>query len=517
MVEILNKGMKVVDLPLVSELYALVEKKKEWSEADRHERMANEAARFIHERYALKKAEIVIFAGTTDMGAVGIALARILSADPSLRITLYLLNIGHSQTKGISTQVALLNDSGADVDYIEVTQQMEAPHIASDTIVIDALFGSQAAATDSAGYWALIRFINSVGAETISLDLPSGLAGDITHDPSTKSVLCAKYTLTYMVYKLPLLLADSEQHTGEVYLLDCGVSDEDLIEVETPYVLTDKEFVSSLLHIRPKYAHKGSVGHAMLIAGKWGMAGASILSARASLRSGVGKLSLHIPQRNNDILQVAVPEAILEHDENDCIFSVPSLLSDVTAVGIGPGIGTDKCTALALMEQLSQTAVPMVLDADAINILSEHKGWLAQVPHETILTPHHGEMRRLIGNGSLPVSALLKETVRLASRHHLYILLKGHYSAICCPDGRVFFNPTGNPGMATAGAGDVLTGIILSFLAQGYTALDACILAAYLHGLAGDMIRQDLGEESLVASDLVDYLPKAFQAIRCAD
>lgn len=509
--------MKIIDLPLVSELYALVEKKKCWTEADRHECMANEAARFIREHYALGEAEIVIFAGTTDMGAVGIALARILSVDPSLQITLYLLNIGHSLTKGVSTQVALLNDKGADVNYIEVTQQMETPHITSDTIVVDALFGSQAAATDSTGYWALIRFINSVDAETICLDLPSGLAGDTAHEPSAKNVLRAKYTLTYVAYKLPLLLADNEQYAGDIYLLDCGVSGEDLTEVTTPYVLIDRNFVSSRLRVRSKYTHKGNVGNAMLIAGKWGMAGASILSARACLRSGVGKVSLHIPQRNNDILQVAVPEAILEHDENDCLFSVPSSLSGVTAVGIGPGIGTDKCTALALMEQLSQTTVPMVLDADALNILAEHKGWLTQVPQETILTPHHGEMKRLSGGRNLSAGALLMEAVGLATQYHLYVLLKGHYSAICCPDGKVFFNPTGNPGMATAGAGDVLTGVILSFLAQKYTALDACILAAYLHGLAGDMAKQTLGEESLVASDLINYLPKAFQAIHPVD
>ena len=243
------------------------------------------------------------------------------------------------------------------------------------------------------------------------------------------------------------------------------------------------------------------------------MAGSAVLAARACLRSGIGKVTIHTPQRNNDILQLAVPEAILTNSAGDEHISQSISSEPFQAVAIGPGIGTEQTTAVAFIEQVRHTRVPLVIDADGLNILAEHKGWMQQMPAGCILTPHPLEMRRL-GIRSTDSYSTLLESLEIAARYKCNVVLKGHYTAICTPEGRVFFNPTGNSGMATAGSGDVLTGIILALLAQGYVAQHACLLGVYVHGLAGDIAAQELGEISLTASDIVNYLPRAFQALQ---
>jgi NAD(P)H-hydrate epimerase len=244
------------------------------------------------------------------------------------------------------------------------------------------------------------------------------------------------------------------------------------------------------------------------------MAGAAILASKACLRSGVGKVTLHTPTRNNDILQMSVPEAILSHDADALCFTVPlSNLSSYQALGIGPGIGVSSATALAMLEQVQQTDIPLVVDADGINILAAHRGALHLLPKGTILTPHLGEFMRL-GNRSINHFTALSEAREMAATLGIYIVLKGRYTAICTPDGKTFFNTNGNSGLATAGSGDVLTGILTSLLAQGYAPLHACLLGVWLHGKAGDLAAKELSEESLTASDVIQYLPKAFLELK---
>lgn len=255
------------------------------------------------------------------------------------------------------------------------------------------------------------------------------------------------------------------------------------------------------------------MGHALLFAGSFGMAGAAILASKAALRSGAGKLTIHTPLCNNDILQTSVPEAILQHDREETVMSENVDTDDYEAVAMGPGIGQNEGTAIALMSQIRRVQCPMVLDADALNILAQHRPWINQLPRDLILTPHPAEFDRFAGmtsNGSYQRLAKAREQ---AEKLKAYIVLKGHYTALCCPDGETIINPTGNAGMATAGAGDVLTGIITGMLARGYTRREACILGMYLHGLAGDIAAEELGEESLIACDIVRMLPKAFKAV----
>ena len=255
------------------------------------------------------------------------------------------------------------------------------------------------------------------------------------------------------------------------------------------------------------------MGHALLIGGSYGMAGAAILASRACMRSGVGKLSVVTPQLNYAIMQTAVPEAILRIDADDAAFSESIDTSDYDAMAIGPGLGQQETTAIAMITQLRRTQCAIVADADALNILSSHRTWLQQLPKNMILTPHPREFDRLLGSTPSSDYERLQCCVGMAKSLQAYIILKGHYSALCMPDGHVVFNTTGNSGMATAGSGDVLTGIILGLLTRGYQPADAALVAMYLHGLAGDLAAQTIGKESLMASDLIQYLPQAFRQL----
>lgn len=262
-------------------------------------------------------------------------------------------------------------------------------------------------------------------------------------------------------------------------------------------------------------AHKGTFGHALLIAGQRRMAGAAILSARAALRSGTGLLTVHTPTFNTPIIQGTVPEAIISEDCSEWMFTCPPELRKYNAIAIGPGLGTDEATSSAVGDVLRKTDTPIVIDADALNIIGRHRELMKFIPKDSIITPHPRELQRVAGE-DFPIHQRLAKAIQLAQEHHIYIVVKGAFTAIVTPKGSVHFNPTGNPGMGTAGSGDVLTGIMVALLAQKYTPEDACIIGVYAHGLAGDLARQDVGTMGLVASDIVDHLPQAW-AYLCSE
>lgn len=275
----------------------------------------------------------------------------------------------------------------------------------------------------------------------------------------------------------------------------------------------EEQDVATIMKPRDPFAHKGMMGHALIIAGSYGMAGAAVLATKACLRAGVGKVTVHVPKSNRIIMQVAVPEAILHIDENDCMFTDAVDSEPYDSVGVGPGIGKDELTVIALKEQLRKTKCPIVADADALNIMAANKSTGQRWPKGIIMTPHVGEAERLVGQCSTHEERL--EKVReLAISRQAYIILKGKNSSLCMPDGNVMVCPTGNAGMATAGSGDVLTGIITGLLARKYSREEACMLGVYIHGLAGDMAAEELGMESLIAGDIINYLPKAFKHLQ---
>ena len=293
-------------------------------------------------------------------------------------------------------------------------------------------------------------------------------------------------------------------------LPDIDLSSINQKETEFNYFSVEDSDISAIIPERKKFSHKGNFGHAMLIAGSRGKTGAAVLAAKACLRSGVGLLTVHIPACGEIILQTSVPEAMVEIDsENDYITDL-GILSKYNTIGIGPGIGCNEKTSEVLFKLFENSNKPLVLDADAINLLAQNEHLISTLPADSILTPHAGEFDRLAGNSENAYERLEK-ACQWAVNHKCYIVLKGAYTAICTPYKKCYFNSTGNPGMATAGSGDVLTGIILSLLAQSYSPLNASLTGVFLHGLAGDIAASEKSQESLIASDIIDNLGQAFK------
>jgi NAD(P)H-hydrate epimerase len=310
-----------------------------------------------------------------------------------------------------------------------------------------------------------------------------------------------------------MLFAENQLFIGDLQVLDIGLSREGIEKTDSQYTMLERDDVKSLLLKRDPFAHKGTMGNALIIAGSYGMAGAAILATESCLRSGAGKVTAYSPRKNVAVLQTAVPEAVLHVGNEETAFAEAIDTEDFQAVGIGPGLGTSETTAIAIIAQLRRTQCPLVCDADAINILSSHRAWLQQLPKEIIMTPHPKEFDRLEGHSSDSFERLSKAR-DLSQRINAYIILKGHRTALCCPDGHIVFNSTGNAGMATGGSGDVLTGILTGLLARGYGRLNACVVGMYLHGLAGDIAAAEVGQESLIARDIIRCLPKAFIRMR---
>ncbi len=458
------------------------------------------------------KTPVVIFAGPGNNGGDALAVARLL-CEQSYDVKTYLFNIHNKLSDECTANKRRLQESKYAKTLVEVTLNFDPPQLTAETVVIDGLFGTGLNKPLSGGFASLVKYINQSPARVVSIDIPSGLMAEDNTYNIRANIVRAHLTLTLQQKKLCMLLADNQPYLGQIRVLDIQLSQEYIQKTDSQYRFVEEADLKPMLRRRYEFAHKGDMGHALIVAGSYGMAGAAILATRACLRSGVGKVTVHTPRKNNDVLQTAVPEAVLHLDREDQFFTEPMSTDDFEAMAIGPGLGTAEGTAIAMIAQLRRATCPSVVDADALNIISNHRAWMQQLPKEIIMTPHDAEFDRLVGTASNGSYDRLSKVRDMAERLNAYIILKGRYSALCMPDGHVFFNPTGNPGMATAGSGDVLTGIITGLLARGYQQREAALLGMYLHGLAGDMAAKDLGQESLIASDIIRYLPKAIRKV----
>lgn len=455
---------------------------------------------------------VVVFAGPGNNGGDALAVARMLG-ELNYQVSVYLFNISGHLAEECAANKKRLVESKSVKDFIEVTQEFDPPRLEKGMLVVDGLFGSGLNKPLAGGFASLVKYINASQADVVAIDIPSGLMTEDNTYNVRANIIRASMTLTLQQPKLAFLFPENQQFIGKLRVLDIRLSQEGMERIEANYTVLEEADVRSLLLGRDPYAHKGQMGHALLIAGSYGMAGAAILAARACLRSGVGKLTIHTPKKNREILQITVPEAVLQFDPEETIFSEAVETEDFQALGIGPGLGLSETTAIPLIAQLRRTSCPIVADADALNILANHRAWMQQLPKGIILTPHAKELDRMEGHSADSYERLTKAR-HLAERLQGYVILKGRYTAVCLPDGHVYFNPTGNAGMATAGSGDVLTGILTALLARGYKPQDACVVAVYLHGLAGDLAARDLGEESLIAEDIIRYISRAFKRLK---
>ena len=478
---------------------------------DLMERAAKTLTRAIMEQWTTQT-PVVVFAGPGNNGGDGLAMARML-AEQGYHVSVFLFNTTGKLSEDCDKNRRRLQECRKVKAFTEVVEEFDPPKLSADTLVVDALFGTGMNKPLAGGFASLVKYINQSPAFIVSVDMPSGLMTEDNSYNVRANIIKADQTLTIHQRKLAFLFPENQPFIGDLRILNIGLSEEGAERIDAHFTMLDEGDVSKCLRPRDAFAHKGSMGTAMIMAGSYGMAGASILATKACLRSGVGKVVAHIPRRNNDIMQISVPEAIIEADPDEKYFTEATDTSDADAVCIGPGLAQQESTAIALISQIRRTSVPIVLDADALNILANHRAWLQQLPAGIIMTPHPKEFDRLNGSPCTDSYERLARARSMAEQLKGYILLKGHYTALCKPDGRVVFNTTGNAGMATAGSGDVLAGIITALLARGYVQAEACSIGMFLHGLAGDLAADELGQESLTASDIINYLPQAFRRL----
>ncbi|MBR1400868.1 MAG: NAD(P)H-hydrate dehydratase [Prevotella sp.] len=478
---------------------------------DLMERAAKVLTRAITDSWT-NNTPVVVFAGPGNNGGDALAVARML-ADQGYKVSVYLFNINGKLSEDCAKNAQRILDSRKIKDFIEVRDEFDPPVLEANMLVVDGLFGSGLNKPLSGGFASLVKYINQSPSYIVSIDIPSGLMTEDNTYNVRANIIKADMTLTLQQKKLSFLFPENQQFIGKLKVLDIRLSEEGIKKIDALYTVTDENDIRSKLRHRNEFAHKGNMGTALIIAGSYGMAGAAILATQACLRSGVGKVIVHTPRRNNDIMQMSVPEAVMSIDHDEKYFSETIDAEDIDAVCMGPGLRQQENTAIALISQVRRSQCPIVLDADALNILSNHRAWLQQLPKNIIMTPHPKEFDRLNGASCADSFERLTRARDLAEHLNAYIILKGHYSALCMPNGHVVFNSTGNAGMATAGSGDVLSGIITALLARGYEHGDACIVGMYLHGLAGDLAAKELGMESMIAGDIIRYLPKAFRRI----
>ena len=475
---------------------------------DLMERAAKIITRAIMDEWT-DRTPMVIFAGPGNNGGDALAVARLL-AEENYKVSVYLFNIHNKLSDDCAANKQRLIDSKRVGHFTEVTLNFDPPELTEDMVVIDGLFGSGLNKPLIGGFASLVKYINQCPAKVVSIDIPSGLMCEDNTYNIHSNIIRADLTLTLQQKKLSMMMADCQKYIGRLRVLDIRLSKEYIDKTEANCRILEEQDVRRLLMPRDDFAHKGAMGNALIIAGSYGMAGAAVLATRACLRSGVGKVTVHTPRRNYLVMQTAVPEAVMQMDHEETYFSESVDSTDFDALGIGPGLGLVENTAIALIGQIRRTSCPIVADADALNILANHQAWMQQLPSGIIMTPHPKEFDRMAGSTSNNDYERLIRAQQMAEHIKGYIILKGHHSALCMPDGHIVFNATGNSGMATAGSGDVLTGILTALLARGYDKGTACQLGMYLHGLAGDLAAKEVGKESLVASDIIQFLPKAF-------
>ena len=467
---------------------------------------------FVNEfcrRYTSRQNRIYIFAGQGNNGADALAIARLLH-EKGYYVFTYLIN----PTKKLSPECEINKNRLKEEGYrqlIEIEKSFVPPQIEPQDIVIDGIFGSGLNRPLEGGFAKIVDYINHSESTVVAIDIPSGLFGEDNKDNNPQYIIQADLTLTFEFPKLSFLMPENAVYVGEWKELSIGLHPDALLKTKTSYGLIADDDIASLISDRERFAHKGDFGHALLVAGSAGKMGAAVLAAKGCLRSGAGLLTVHLPGRGEVIMQTALPEAMVDMDKNADYVTELSNIAKYDAIGIGPGIGKADET-MELLKNLIETAktTPMVIDADALNIIADNNELLHHLPEGTILTPHPGEFDRLTGNCENAYERMQKAR-SLASEQKICIILKGAYTAVCTPTGKVFFNTSGNPGMATAGSGDVLTGIILGLLSQGYRSEEASVIGVYLHGVAGNLAAANFSEESLIAGDIIQMLGTSFK------
>jgi NAD(P)H-hydrate epimerase len=446
---------------------------------------------------------ILLFCGTGNNGGDGLAIGRMLH-EKKYKVEVFVVSYSTNPSADFTTNYERLQPL---ISINTIHSPADIPLPAENHLIIDAIFGSGLNRPAEGIAAAVIEVINKSKAIKVAVDIPSGLYVDTYSD--SPHIVEAEYTVSFQLPKLSFLLPQNFKYVGEWHLTEIGLHPEGIQQAQTNFYYIDEALINRLIKKRSKYDHKGSFGHALLIAGSYGKMGAAQLTVKACLTTGVGLLTCYVPRCGYEIMQISVPEAMTLTDPDEKVISEIPALEKFTTIGIGPGLGTEEATIKAMNTLLREYQLPVVIDADGLNIIAKNKQLLNQLPAGSILTPHPKEFERLAGETANEYQRL-EVLQKFAKEYQVVVVLKGAHSAIATPSGEVYFNSTGNPGMATGGTGDVLTGIITSLLAQKYTSEEAAMVGVYFHGLAGDYAAEDNGFNALTASHIISYLPQAF-------
>lgn len=481
---------------------------------DLMERAAYECANWISKRLN-RSYTFHIFCGPGNNGGDGLAISRMLN-ESGYSCKTYITD---SENRAHDCQINLDRLISSHPESVLFLDDHTLPKITpGQNIFIEALFGSGLNRPIQGPLKRIVEFLNHQHGLRIAIDIPGGLHADMAPTPGS-TIFKADHTLSFQLVKRSFLHPESFQYTGEVHLLDIQLDRSFIDSVQTSYHYLDTDTVKKMYMPRKPFDHKGMFGNVLIVAGQYGMMGAAILANRASMKSGAGKTTALIPACGLGTLQTASPETTCITAGSDYLCDVshdrPSRtldLSDYNSIAVGPGIGTHPETARFISRIIEEATDPLILDADALNILSGHKGWLKKLPSHSIITPHPGEFRHMFAETSNSFDRL--EVARQkAAELNIIIVLKGHHTTINLPDGTTWYNMTGNAGMATGGSGDVLTGIIAGLLAQGYSPEATAKIAVWIHGYAADLALRTESVESLIASDIITHLGASFKSI----
>ena len=503
--------MKILPVDKIREADAYTIENEPIDSIDLMERAASKVYEWFMKRCKTKEVNVKIFCGVGNNGGDGLALARMLYFTGIIP-EVFIVRVSDKMSRDCEINYNRLKDcrdvtlvaSESEIPMYEIFSEDDFPIIKDDDIVIDAIFGSGLNRNVEGFAAELISHLNNNNAIRIAIDIPSGLFADggqqsmfIAH-----SIFKADYTLSFQFPKLAFMFPENDVYVGQWEVLDIGLHKDFIDDVETLNFYTTEDMAMPILRKRTKFSHKGTYGHALLVAGSSGKTGAALLAAEACLRTGVGLLTTHLPKDALLPMQIYLPESMTSIDKSETHCTEIEDILPYTAIGVGPGLGKNPETAILLKKIIQEATQPLVLDADALNIIADNPTWISFLPNNTILTPHPKEFERLFGKTNNSYERLELQR-NMSVTHNIIIVLKGAHTAITFPNGTCFFNSTGNPGMATAGSGDVLTGMILSFLAQRYSPEESALLGVYLHGKAGDKAAKEIGENAMIARDII--------------
>lgn len=496
--------MKIFDAYTIKKIDEATVARQQIKSDELMERAGTQVFNWLHSRLQGANVPIKVFCGVGNNGGDGLVVARHL-VEHGYHVTVYLVNYSEKRSKDFLLNLDRIKDRK--IWPQSINTESDIPEITSEDIIIDAVFGIGLNRAPAKWLVSLFKAINHSGAFVLSVDIPSGMfMNTVPENPD--AVVKATYTLTFEAAKLPFFLPDTGKYAPQFEVVAIGWDAEIKLQADSKMYLVEKQEILPMYIPRDRFSHKGTYGHTLIIAGSYGKIGAATLAAKSALKAGSGLVTAYIPKCGYTTLQTSVPEAMVITDNDNNIITEIKYNITPSAIAIGMGIGTEKTTKKALENFLKQAKAPLVIDADALNIIAANKTMLKLLPEHTILTPHPGELKRLIGTWKDDFDKL-KKTKAFSKKYNCIVNIKDAYSIVVYND-TLYVNSTGNPGMATGGSGDVLSGIIAALISQEYTPLQATIFANYLHGKAGDIAVNSTSYQALTAQDIILHIGSAF-------